>query len=139
MSQSTFSFCGTILLSGPASVGFPANEQLVVSRSLLNKTFGSKPMSLSDIRDTQRDLEKLERETSKRIARIPYVTLEETYENNRGFNKWARLVLSALGDQNWWLMHSPVLHRSISQAWNEFLPRYRSEEYHMQHFGLTKI
>ena len=86
-------------------------------------------MTLNDVRQTQRDLEDFGSQTTKRVARIPYVTIEETHESNREFNTWARLLLSAFGDQNWWFMHSPLLHRSISQAWNEVLPRCVSDDF----------
>lgn len=95
-------------------------------------------MTLNDIRNTQRDLEDFGVQTAKRIARIPYVPIEETYQSNREFNTWARLLLSAFGDQNWWFMHSPLLHRSINQAWNEVLPRYTSDALQVLPTGLKK-
>ena len=85
-------------------------------------------MILKDLRDTQRDLTQLEEALTRGLALIPTNDRpQQTYEDNKSYNLWAKLLLSSLGDKNWWFMKSPLLHRSINQAWSELLPMYVQE------------
>jgi hypothetical protein len=100
---------------------------VVLARELLNKAFGHTPITLDVMRNVQRDLEELQGNLAMRIARIPTMSPNpETFENNRDYNLWARLLLSCLGDKNWWFLHSPLLNSSIGQVWADPRPWYIS-------------
>lgn len=66
-----------------------------------------------DIKAMETELRKLEQTMLACVQRIPHETQNSTYEDNETFNRWSRILLSALGDKNWWFMYCPFLRRII--------------------------
>jgi hypothetical protein len=69
----------------------------VFARKLLNRIFGTESLNLDDLKETQAELESLESEMHARVRRIPMTTDEPSYQNNDGFNTWAKLLLWSMG------------------------------------------
>lgn len=86
-------------------------------RTLLDLALDHPQTTVDDIKSMENDLLKLEQDMLKCVQRIPHNTHNNTYEDNPTFNQWARIILSALGDKNWWLMRSPLLHRIINPVY----------------------
>lgn len=99
----------------------------VVARELLNKAFGQTLLMLGVMQNVQCDLQELQGNLAMRRARIPTMSPNlETFENNRDYNLWARLLLSCLGEKNWWFLHSSLLNPTISEVWTDQRPWYIS-------------
>lgn len=69
----------------------------VFTRALLNRIFGTKSLNLEDLRQNQAELEALESEMRTRVQRIPMTTDDPSYQNNDGFNIWAKMLLWSMG------------------------------------------
>ena len=80
-------------------------------------------MTTNDMISARNDLQLLRQELKARSRRIPIDTSDNTFESNIQFNMWAKIILTTLGDKNWWFLHTPLLHRSITQAWQSFIPK----------------
>jgi len=79
-------------------------------------------MTIDDMKSVRKDLETLKRKLTERAKRISLIHPTNTYENNSKFNMWANILLTTLSDKNWWFLHSPLLNRSINQAWRSMIP-----------------
>ncbi|KAI1611053.1 fungal-specific transcription factor domain-containing protein [Exophiala viscosa] len=97
-------------------------QETLTVRELLNKTFRHESMTMNDLESVRNSLESLQQQMQERVGRIPLHTESHTYENSPDLNLWAKILLSALGDKNWWFLHSSLLHRSINQAWRMMMP-----------------
>ena len=96
---------------------------LVVTRRMLTRLYGQQPIGRKDITDIQSELERAKTDLLARAARIPESPKgPPTFEGNTQFNRWARLLLSALSDKNWCFAYSPMLRSTISQAWLQLYP-----------------
>ena len=80
-------------------------------------------MTIHEMRSIREEMQTFTWRMAERMARIPVNTSMDTYENNARFNLWARILLSPLGDKNWWFLHSPVLSRMTNQTGPELIPR----------------
>lgn len=80
-------------------------------------------MTIDDMKSARDDLEKLGRKLKDLAQRIPIEAMSTTYRNDIQFNMWAKILLSLMSDKNWWFLHSPLLHRSINQAWQAMTPK----------------
>lgn len=92
-------------------------------RKLLDKAFHQEQMTMTDMISARNDLQLLRRDMRDRSRRISTKEPIDTYENNYRFNTWARIILVTLGDKNWWFLYTPLLHRSITQAWHNLIPK----------------
>ncbi|KUJ13630.1 uncharacterized protein LY89DRAFT_785273 [Mollisia scopiformis] len=107
---------------GHTLVGDASSSRSLVSpmgiwlRGKIEETsFDPSSISSRDINDLKDELVKLESFLFQQVKRIPSDTENSTYEDNENFNSWAKVLLSALGSKNWWFLHSPILHRALSQ------------------------
>ena len=110
-------------LSKPLPLLQPADASVVVTRRMLTRLYGQQPIVRKDITDIQSELERSKIDLLARAARIPESPEGlPTFEGNKHFNRWARLLLSALSDKNWCFAYSPMLRSTISQAWLKLYP-----------------
>lgn len=98
-------------------------DRKVLVRKLLDKAFHQEQMTMTDMISTRNDLQLLRKEMHERSRRIAIQSSIDTFEDNPRLNKWARIILITLGDKNWWFLHTPLLHRSITQAWHNLIPK----------------
>jgi hypothetical protein len=96
----------------------------VINRRLLEQTIRHDSLMPNDILSIYHDLERLRAELRERSSLIIVESSVNTYENNVDFNMWAKVVLTTLGDKNWWFLHSPTLHQPEAPEWNVMISRY---------------
>ncbi|ETI20750.1 hypothetical protein G647_07092 [Cladophialophora carrionii CBS 160.54] len=110
-------------LASPLGIWLQGKFQDALSvRKLLDKAFHEDQMTIDDMVSARNDLQLLRRQLRARSQLIPIDSSNNTYEDNPQFNMWAKVLLTTLGDKNWWFLHTPLLHRSITQAWQSLIP-----------------